>query len=314
MRRGADGFDSYTSKITFFFPGQGAQSVGMGVGVAQEVPAAKELYEKASEILGYDLLKKCEEGPKEELDSTAISQPAIFVTSMAALEKLKIDEPDIEATCAAGLSLGEYSALCYAGALSFEDGVKLTKLRGEAMQAAADAKEGSMVSVIGLSKDVVAEICQKATEESGEPIAIANFLCNGNYAVSGSAQACDVVEKIAKPDFGARMTVRLAVAGAFHTDFMAPAVEALKSALKETNIITPRIPVISNVDAKPHSDPDVIKDLLARQVTSPVLWEDSAQAILSAGFEQGYELGPGKVVAGIIKRIDKQAQVTSISV
>mmetsp|Transcript_8919 Transcript_8919/g.13704 ORF Transcript_8919/g.13704 Transcript_8919/m.13704 type:complete len:163 (-) Transcript_8919:211-699(-) len=122
------------------------------------------------------------------------------------------------------------------------------------------------------------------------------------------------LKKIAKPDFGARMTVRLAVAGAFHTDFMAPAVEALKSALKETNIITPRIPVISNVDAKPHSDPDVIKDLLARQVTSPVLWEDSAQAILSAGFEQGYELGPGKVVAGIIKRIDKQAQVTSISV
>lgn len=309
-----DGFASFSAKRTFLFPGQGAQSVGMGVEVAKEVPAAKALYDVASEILGYDLLEKCEVGPKEALDSTAVAQPAMFVASMAALEKLKTMDDYEEATCAMGLSLGEYSALCYAGAMTFEDGVRLTKLRGEAMQKAADASKGSMVSVIGLKKEVVQEICDKAAEMSGEPISIANFLCDGNYAVSGSAKACDVVQDIAKPDFKARMTVRLSVAGAFHTDFMAPAVEALSEALKTTDIKAPKIPVVSNVDAKPHSDPDTIKELLAKQVTSPVLFEDSVQSLLANGFEEGFELGPGKVISGIFKRIDKTAVVTNIVV
>ena len=152
---------------TFLFPGQGAQSVGMAVETCESVPAAKKLFDEASEILGYDLLAKCAEGPKAELDSTAVSQPAIFVSSMAAVEKLRAESPDVvdSATCAMGLSLGEYSALCFAGAISFEDGVKLTKLRGEAMQAAADATPSSMVSVIGLDKDKVAELCAK---ERGE--------------------------------------------------------------------------------------------------------------------------------------------------
>lgn len=211
-----------------------------------------------------------------------------------------------------GLSLGEYSALCFADAITFEDGVKLTKLRGEAMQEAADATAGSMVSVIGLEKNKVAEICDKAAAESGEHIRIANYLCNGNYAVSGSLKACEIVEKIAKPEFGARMTLRLAVAGAFHTDFMAPAVETLSEALATTDVMIPRIPVISNVDAKPHSDPAVIKDLLAKQVTSPVLWEDSCAEVLRRNFQKGYELGPGKVISGIFKRIDKSAEVVNI--
>ncbi|KAJ8607857.1 hypothetical protein CTAYLR_008892 [Chrysophaeum taylorii] len=314
MRMSDDAFSSYSAKTTFLFPGQGAQSVGMGAEVAAALPAAKKLYETASEILGYDLLLKCTEGPKEELDSTVISQPAIFVSSMAAVEKLQAEDSRVEATAAAGLSLGEYSALCFAGAMSFEDGVKLTKLRGEAMQAASDATAGAMVSVIGLDKTTVAEICDKAAAETGEPIRIANFLCNGNYAVSGSVKACEVVEKIAKPDFKARMTVRLAVAGAFHTDFMAPAVETLEAALKETDLHAPTIPVISNVDAKPHSDPDQIKKLLALQVTSPVLWEDSVAQLLANGFELGYELGPGKVISGIFKRIDKTAEVRNVVV
>lgn len=309
-----DAFADYSSATTFLFPGQGAQSLGMGAAVAEALPAAKALYDQASEILGYDLLAKCIEGPREELDSTAVSQPAIFVSSMAAVEKLRAEEPAIEATCAMGLSLGEYSALCYAGALSFEDGVVLTKLRGEAMQAAADATPGSMVSVIGLDKVKVAEICAKAAETSGEPIRIANFLCNGNYAVSGGSKACDVVEAIAKPDFGARMTVRLAVAGAFHTDFMAPAVDTLKAALDDVDLRRPRIPVVSNVDAMPHADPAVIKDLLAQQVTSPVLWEDACANVLQRGFLKGYELGPNKVIAGIFKRIDKTAEVINVAV
>lgn len=213
-------FDDFSSKVAFMFPGQGAQFVGMCADVVKDVPAAKALFDEASEILGYDLLQVCTEGPKEKLDSTVVSQPAIFVASMAAVEKLKQEsgqEALDEATCAMGLSLGEYSALCFAGALSFADGVKITKTRGEAMQAASDAVDTGMVSVIGLDSDKVMELCGAASEKSGAKVQIANYLCKGNYAVSGENTACDVVAEIAKPDFGARMTVKLAVAGAFHT-------------------------------------------------------------------------------------------------
>jgi [acyl-carrier-protein] S-malonyltransferase len=213
-----------------------------------------------------------------------------------------------------GLSLGEYSALCFADAISFADGVKITKARGEAMQAASDAVDSGMVSVIGLDKDKVAELCKMASEKSGEKIQIANFLCPGNYAVSGASAACDAVNELAKPEFKARMTVKLAVAGAFHTDFMAPAVAALEEVLAGVEIKKPRIPVISNVDAKPHSDPDTIKKLLATQVTSPVLWENSVESVLAKDFEKAYELGPGKVTAGILKRFSKTAECVNIEV
>ena len=183
------------------------------------------------------------------------------------------------------------------------------------MQAASDAIDTGMVSVIGLSKDVVAELCSKASEQSGEKIQLANLLCNGNYAVSGHMKACDTVAEIAKPEFKARMTVKLAVAGAFHTDFMAPAVDSLKEVLETIEIKKPRIPVVSNVDAKTHSDPAVIKELLAKQVTSPVLWEDSIASVLDGkGFEKAVELGPGKVTAGVLKRIDKSAPCSNVEV
>ena len=182
------------------------------------------------------------------------------------------------------------------------------------MQAASDAIDTGMVSVIGLSKEVTEELCKAASEKSGEKVQIANLLCNGNYAVSGSMKACDVVTEIAKPDFKARMTVKLAVAGAFHTDFMAPAVDSLKKVLEGIDIKKPRIPVISNVDAKPHSDPATIKDILAKQVTSPVMWEDSVASVLAHGFERATELGPGKVTAGVLKRIDKSAECTNVEV
>jgi [acyl-carrier-protein] S-malonyltransferase len=174
--------------VGFMFPGQGAQAVGMSVALCDEVPAAKELFDKASKILGYDLLDVCKNGPKEKLDSTVVAQVAIFVSSMAALEKLKISEPEAVASCtvAMGLSLGEYSALCFAGAFSFEDGVKLTKARGEAMQAAADASKSGMVAIIGLDVATVDKICQEAATKSGKPISIANYLVDGNYAISGT--------------------------------------------------------------------------------------------------------------------------------
>ncbi|GBF89603.1 hypothetical protein Rsub_02321 [Raphidocelis subcapitata] len=309
-------FADYKPRFAFFFPGQGAQSVGMAKDLVADCPAAKELFDKASGILGYDLLQVCVEGPKEKLNTTAVSQPAIYVASLAAIEKIRATEGQavldaVDVTC--GLSLGEYTALAFAGAMSFEDGLKLVKLRGESMQAAADAVQSGMVSVIGLDSDKVAELCAAATAEVGEDkaIRIANYLCPGNYAVSGSIEGCEAVERLGK-SFKARMTVRLAVAGAFHTSYMAPAAEKLQAALAATAIVTPRIPVISNVDAQPHSDPQVIKAILAQQLTSPVQWETTLKTLLEKGLEKSYEVGPGKVIAGIMKRIDKKAEITNV--
>ncbi|GMP89816.1 hypothetical protein CsSME_00041211 [Camellia sinensis var. sinensis] len=310
-------FSDYKPSFAFLFPGQGAQAVGMGQ-EAQNVPAAANLYKKANDILGFDLLDVCISGPKEKLDSTVLSQPAIYVTSLAAVELLRardggqqiIDSVDV--TC--GLSLGEYTALAFAGAFSFEDGLKLVKLRGEAMQEAADAAKSAMVSIIGLDSDKVQQLCDAANEEVDEAdkVQIANFLCPGNYAVSGGVKGVETVEAKAK-SFKARMTVRLAVAGAFHTSFMEPAVSRLEAALAATEIRTPRIPVISNVDAQPHADPDTIKKILAQQVTSPVQWETTVKTLLARGVKKSYELGPGKVIAGIVKRVDKKAEIENIS-
>nr|AJT43716.1 malonyl-CoA:ACP malonyltransferase [Helianthus annuus] len=310
-------FTDYKPTTAFLFPGQGAQAVGMGQ-EALKVPAAAELYNKANEILGFDIVDVCINGPKEKLDSTVLSQPAIYVTSLAAVEILRardggqqiIDSVDV--TC--GLSLGEYTALAFAGAFSFEDGLKLVKLRGQAMQEAADAAKGAMVSIIGLDSDKVQQLCDAANEEveEAEKVQIANFLCTGNYAVSGGVKGIEAVEAKAK-SFKARMTVRLAVAGAFHTRFMNPALSQLESALSATEIKTPRIPVISNVDAQPHADPETIKKILARQVTSPVQWETTVKTLLSRGLVKSYELGPGKVIAGIVKRMDKTSPIENIS-
>ncbi|KAK9862105.1 hypothetical protein WJX84_002827 [Apatococcus fuscideae] len=312
-------FADYKPKTAFLFPGQGAQTVGMAKDVVAEVPKAKELFEHASDILGYDLLKVCTEGPKEQLDLTEISQPAIYVASLAAVEKLRMTEGDeavhkADVTC--GLSLGEYTALAFAGAFSFEEGLRLVDLRGKSMQQAANAAPSAMVSVIGLDAAKTTELCEAASKGvgEGEGVRIANYLCTGNYAVSGGVPGCEAVERLAKPEFKARMTVRLAVAGAFHTHFMQPAVERLREALAGTNVVTPRIPVISNVDAEPHSDPQVIKDILARQVTSPVLWETTMKTLLEKGMENSYEIGPNKVIAGIMKRIDKKHSIQNIQV
>lgn len=309
-------FQDYKPSCAFLFPGQGAQTIGMGV-EAQSVPAAADLFKKANDILGFDLLDVCTNGPKQKLDLTVVSQPALYVTSLAAVEVLRardggqgiIDSVDV--TC--GLSLGEYTALAFAGAFSFEDGLKLVKLRGEAMQDASDAASGAMVSVIGLDSEKVQLLCDAANEEVDEKdkVQIANFLCPGNYAVSGGLKGVEAVEAKAK-SFKARMMVRLAVAGAFHTSFMEPAVSRLEAALAETEIRTPKVPVISNVDAQPHSDPDTIKKILACQVTSPVQWELTVKTLLSKGLKKSYELGPGKVIAGIMKRMDKSAHIENV--
>jgi [acyl-carrier-protein] S-malonyltransferase len=295
----------------FLFPGQGAQAVGMGKEACAQSPAARRLFDEAKEILGYDLYAVCCEGPAERLQSTVISQPAIYVCSLAALETVKTTHPEAleRATHTAGLSLGEYTALVFAGALSFADGLRVVQRRGEAMQAAADAAPGGMVSVLTLDRAKVEELV--AAARAGEILEIANLLCPGNIAVSGQRTACDRFEKLALEQGG--RTVRLAVAGAFHTKMMKPADESLAVALKKVTLQPPRVPVWSNVDAKPHTDPAEIQGLLIRQVLQPVLFEDLLRGLLAAGCERFYEIGPGRVLAGLLKRVFRKAECVNVS-
>jgi [acyl-carrier-protein] S-malonyltransferase len=299
------------SKIAFLFPGQGAQHVGMGKTIVEKSTAARALFEQASEILGYDLGKLCFEGPSEKLDTTEVSQPAIYVTSLACLEILKAENPAAVEACSitAGLSLGEYTALVFAGAMSFADGLRVVQKRGQAMQAAADATSSGMVSILLLDREKVLELCRQASDVG--PIQIANNLCPGNIVVSGSKAACEKIAGLA-PGANGR-AIPLSVAGAFHTDIMRPADQQLAAALANVELKTPRIPVISNVDAVPHSDPAEIRDILVRQVLNPVMWEDSIRSMLAQGVAQFYEIGPGKVLKGLMKRIERKQDVTTIN-
>lgn len=299
------------ARTAFLFPGQGAQYVGMAQQLCASLPAARHLFEQAATILGYDLLKVCVEGPAERLNSTAVSQPAIYVTSLAALESLRQSDAGIEATCEAmaGLSLGEYTALTAAGAITFEDGLRVVQRRGEAMQAAADATPSGMISVIGLEGDKIEELCRAA--RGTEVLEIANLLCPGNTVLSGSRAACDALEKVAA-EAGAR-TVRLAVAGAFHTSIMRPADQTLATALNGITIRSPRVPVWSNVDAQAHTEPAEIRALLIEQVVRPVLWEKTLRNLLAAGVERFYEIGPGRVLAGLLKRVLRKAECHNIA-
>ncbi len=300
------------ARIAFLFPGQGAQAVGMGQQLYNDIPAARRLFDQAAEILGYDLRSVCENGPAERLNSTVVSQPAIFVASLAALENLRAKNGNPEADCvaAAGLSLGEYTALVFAGAMSFEEGLQLVQRRGEAMQEAADANPSGMVSVLGLETEKVEELCSAASGKG--LIKIANLLCPSNIVLSGDLSACDEVERLA-PEMGAMKTIRLAVAGAFHTELMKPADEKLAKALSSVQMQAPKIPVWSNVDALPHTDPDEIRDLLVKQVLSPVLWEKTMRNLLADGIEEFYEIGPGRVLAGLLKRVQRKVKCTNIA-
>lgn len=271
-----------------------------------ESPEAARLFERANEVLGYDLLGVCQNGPAERLDSTEVSQPALFVSSLAALETLRQREPETVMSCqaAAGLSLGEYSALVFAGVMTFEDGLQVVQERGRAMQAAADANPSGMVSILGLERDQVDTICEQA-RDAGQVLQVANLLCPGNIAISGHTDACERAAQLAT-QAGAMKTVPLAVAGAFHTELMASAVERLAIALSAVQLNSPEITVVSNVDASSHQDPEEIRQLVIQQVCSKVLWEDSIRYLMAQGFDTFYEVGPGRVLRGLMKRIDRK--------
>jgi len=312
----------------FLFPGQGAQFLGMSGELCARLPSAMSLFKQASDILGYDLLEYCVKGPKSILDSTLISQPAIFVSSMAALEKLKTDDPNAiqQATVAMGLSLGEYSALCFAGAFTFEDGVRLTKARGEAMQKASDSVPSGMTAIIGLERSKVEDICNEARQMTTSTscsssndkgvVSIGNYLAAKYYSISGSIESLEAAKILCKKEgLKDRMIVDLPVAGAFHTELMLPALKPFQLTLDSVNFLTPRIPVLSNIDAQPCFEPEAIRASLALQVTSPVQWETIMTEMVKSGQVQHcYEVGPGSVCKGILKRFDKNIQVTSVSV
>ena len=300
-------------KIAFIFPGQGAQTVGMCADFIQSCPAAAAVFERANEIVGYDLKKLCIEGPADQLNSTVISQPAIFVVSAAILDVIR-NEPalsHIKPDVTAGLSLGEYTALYAAGLISFDDTLTLVQKRGQAMQAAADATNGSMVSIIGLDEDKVQKLCDEAAQ--GELLTIANFNCPGQVVISGSKAACNRALTLAEK-YGAAKAVPLAVAGAFHTSFMASAVEASAKVLDKMKIADPAgIKVIANLDAAYYETADHIRTGLKRQLTSPVLWQKCMEKLIADGIETFYEIGPGRVLTGLMKRINRKAKVINFS-
>jgi [acyl-carrier-protein] S-malonyltransferase len=300
-------------RLAFLFPGQGAQFVGMGRVLLESLPQAQRLFDDARQILGYDLAEICLQGPASLLDSTVHSQPALFVTSLAALEFLRVNRPHYVEACeaAAGLSLGEFTALTFAGVMDFDTALRVVQRRGEAMQRASDLRPSGMTSVLGLEVEVIERLCDEV-RQPGEVLQIANYLCPGNTVVSGDRQACQRLSERAL-QAGALRTVPLAVAGAFHTELMRPAVEALREVLETAPLRPGRIPVYCNVDAAPHQDPEEIRQLLIRQVVSPVRWEETMRRMLADGLQTFHEIGPGRVLSGLLKRIDRKIVCQTIA-
>lgn len=303
--------------IAFIYPGQGSQYVGMGKDLFEQFPQIKELYEKANITLGFELTKVCFEGPEEELKQTFVTQPAIFTHSIAVTALI---EGKFAPSFAAGHSLGEYTALVTAGALSFEDGLRLVKLRGDEMQKAGTANKGTMAAVIGLDTKLIEEACSEAS--SSGIVQVANINSPGQVVISGSIEGVKQAMVLAKQK-GAKMVKELVVHGAFHSPLMEPAKIELKKALDDTEFSKVKIPVYRNVDAKPITpDTDVseIRDSLFRQLTSSVRWEESVLNMTADGAAEFIELGPGKVLQGLVKRIspgvtirgfDKAADINS---
>jgi [acyl-carrier-protein] S-malonyltransferase len=285
------------------FPGQGAQYVGMGVALAEKHPAARAVLDRADRALGFALSDVITNGPEADLTRTDLSQPAILVVSCMALEALRQMHRNLGRTlvfqAAAGLSLGEYTALVAAEAVSFEDALRLVRLRGQAMQAAAEAVPSGMVALIGVDEAAAARLCGLVAE--GEVLEVANLNAPGQVVISGAKAACERAVARAR-EVGCRKAVALPVAGAFHSALMAPAADRLRAALAATAFRDPRVPVFTNVTASPVTTAAAIPGLLTDQLTKPVRWADSVVAMQAAGVREFWELGPGKTLCGMITR------------
>lgn len=285
----------------FVFPGQGAQYSGMGKDLYEAYPVAREMFEQANEVLGFRLTDVLFDGTDEDLKRTSVTQPAVFVHSVIASRVMTILQPQM----VAGHSLGEYSALVACGALRYEDALVLVSTRAQAMQRACEAQESTMAAVLGMEDAEVDDICRKITNEV---VVAANFNCPGQVVISGTVegveQACALLKQA-----GARRAIRLQVGGAFHSPLMQPAAEELSDAIRHTEFRAPFCPIYQNVNAYPQTDPEQIRENLLLQLTAPVRWTQTIKNMVVDGATEFYEYGPGDVLKGLIKKIDKDVIV-----
>ncbi|HVM60109.1 MAG TPA: ACP S-malonyltransferase [Verrucomicrobiae bacterium] len=293
-------------KTALLFAGQGSQAVGMGRDLCEKYEVSRRLFSRANEVLGRDIQKICFEGPEDVLTKTDNAQPGIFLTSLACLEALKLLVPELVFDATAGLSLGEFTALTAAGAVSFDDGLHMVQMRGQFMQEACDSTNGGMASILNLDDAILAEVCREADVD------IANMNCPGQTVISGDKEKIAKAVELAKAR-GAKRAIPLVVAGAYHSRLMENAKTKVAGALAGLSMQLPRVPVVSNVTARPAAGVAEIKELLVRQVTSSVRWSESMQWLIAEGFTRFIELGPGNVLAGLMKRINKDVEMVSVS-
>ena len=292
----------------FVFPGQGSQFVGMGKDLYESNATAKQLFDKADEILGFKITDIMFSGTDDELKQTKVTQPAVFLHSVISALCMESGE---EPSMVAGHSLGEFSALVYSGALSFEDGLRLVAARANAMQKACEANPGTMAAIIALPDDKVEEICAEVSKE-GKVVVPANFNCPGQLVISGEMDAINEACERMKAA-GAKRALPLKVGGAFHSPLMQPAKDELQEAIEGTNFSTPKCPVYQNVDAKPHTNPAEIKANLIAQLTSSVRWTESVKNMIADGADDFTECGPGKALQGMIARIDRNVAAHGVA-
>ncbi len=293
-------------KTALLFAGQGAQYVGMGKDLWEQFAEAKNYFAQAQDALGFDVAAICHHGPEAELTRTENCQPAIFLVSWIALQLLQKQAPQLGFGATAGLSLGELTALTAGGAMSFADGLRVSRQRGRFMQEACEVTRGGMAAALGLDAETTRAVCAEADVE------MANLNCPGQIVISGEAEKIGRAVELAKAK-GAKRAVALTVAGAYHSRLMASAQPKVRDLMGGIDVKAPRVPVISNVTAQPHGSPDQIRERLAEQVISPVRWEESIRYLLAQGFTRFIELGPGTALSGFLKRIDPAAERLNVA-